>query len=66
MNEQIKKFGEQLEYNMENFETNKCIDCGEEFSNNNVFTEAGWKETKISGLCEKCFDDLFYARQFFF
>jgi hypothetical protein len=34
----------------------ECQRCGEEFSEKNVFTEAGKAETKISGLCEKCFD----------
>lgn len=38
---------------------NCCISCGEEFSDKNVFTKAGWKETKISGYCEKCWDKLF-------
>lgn len=36
--------------------TNKCISCGEEFSEKNVFTPAGWREIYISGMCEKCFD----------
>lgn len=36
-----------------------CIQCGEGFSNKNVFTEAGWCETTISGMCEVCFDELF-------
>ena len=38
---------------------NHCVFCGEEFSDENVFTEAGWRETKISGSCEKCFDKMF-------
>ena len=36
-----------------------CLNCGQPFSNKNVFTEAGWRETKISGFCESCFDKLF-------
>lgn len=36
-----------------------CVQCGEAFSNDNVFSQAGWKETKLSGLCERCFDDAF-------
>lgn len=36
-----------------------CINCREPFSEKNVFTEDGWKETKISNMCEKCFDGLF-------
>ena len=34
----------------------RCINCGQSFSEKNVFTEAGWRETKISHCCEKCFD----------
>lgn len=36
-----------------------CVECKEAFTNKNVFTLDGWKETQISGYCEKCFDDLF-------
>jgi hypothetical protein len=36
-----------------------CIQCREPFSDKNVFTDAGRRETKISGLCEKCWDELF-------
>lgn len=36
-----------------------CIQCHKSFSLENVFTEAGWRETKISNTCEKCFDALF-------
>lgn len=36
-----------------------CICCGEEFSETNCFTEAGWKETQISGYCERCFEAMF-------
>lgn len=36
-----------------------CINCREPFSEKNVYTEAGRRETAISGLCEKCFDDMF-------
>ncbi|OYD64814.1 UNVERIFIED_ORG: hypothetical protein BDU10_7434 [Burkholderia sp. CF145] len=35
-----------------------CRCCGEPFSDANVYSEAGWIETKISGLCEICFDTL--------
>lgn len=34
-----------------------CVICKEEFSHNNVFTDAGLKETQISGMCEVCFDN---------
>jgi len=35
----------------------KCISCGEDIDYSNTKTKAGWNETEISGLCEKCFDD---------
>ena len=34
----------------------KCVICGEPFTEKNVFTEAGWREIRISGFCEVCFD----------
>jgi len=34
-----------------------CIQCNELFQAEvNVFTEAGVRETQISGMCELCFD----------
>ena len=36
-----------------------CITCAQPFTDANVYTALGWKETKISGMCEECFDDLF-------
>lgn len=33
-----------------------CVSCKERFSDANCSTEAGWMETQISGLCERCFD----------
>jgi hypothetical protein len=41
---------------------NRCRCCHQPFSDANVYTEAGWIETRISGVCEVCFDagaDLF-------
>jgi hypothetical protein len=35
-----------------------CISCKKPFSDDNVFTAAGWRETKVSKMCEKCFDKL--------
>lgn len=43
----------------ENRAEGKCVKCGEPFSEKNVFTKAGMKETMISGLCEKCWDEIF-------
>ncbi len=36
-----------------------CFSCKEPFTEKNVFTVEGWRETEISGMCEKCFDELF-------
>lgn len=33
-----------------------CWRCKKEFTEDNVFSELGWRETQISGLCEQCFD----------
>lgn len=35
-----------------------CVFCKEPFSDKNVFTQLGWRETQISGMCEKCFDSI--------
>ena len=37
---------------------NLCKCCNKPFSNQNVYSAEGWAETKISGLCEKCFDSI--------
>ena len=37
----------------------RCMSCGESFSEDNVMTSLGWRETQISGFCEVCFDGLF-------
>lgn len=36
----------------------RCRLCGEPFSETNVYSEAGWIEVGISGICEVCFDVL--------
>lgn len=36
-----------------------CIQCKEDFTNNNVYSKDGWKETQISDLCESCFNKNF-------
>ena len=38
---------------------NKCVICGQPFTNENVYSKAGWAETKITGMCERCFDAAF-------
>jgi hypothetical protein len=35
-----------------------CVECKQRFSDGNCFTQAGWEETQISGLCESCFDEM--------
>lgn len=40
-----------------------CVMCKEEFGHNNVFTDAGLKETQISGMCEVCFDNITFDLQ---
>jgi hypothetical protein len=40
-----------------------CLECKQPFSDRNTHSEAGWKETQISGLCEDCFDALFEEEQ---
>ena len=38
----------------------KCVDCKETFEFGvNIFTDAGFREIAISGVCEKCFDSYF-------
>lgn len=36
-----------------------CNVCRQPFTDKNVHTEAGWRETKISNTCEDCFDKMF-------
>ena len=36
-----------------------CIKCAKPFTDDNVFTNAGWRETRLSQMCEVCFDGLF-------
>jgi len=41
----------------------KCVHCNQPFSDSNVFSYIGWKEVRISQMCEKCFDELFVDRE---
>lgn len=37
-----------------------CIQCKQPFKQDvNVFSKDGWNETRLSGLCESCFDASF-------
>jgi hypothetical protein len=36
-----------------------CVACKKMFTSLNTHTEAGWRETQISGICETCFDKAF-------
>jgi hypothetical protein len=40
-----------------------CWHCQKPYSEETVFTEAGWRETKLSGLCEVCFDEMFQEEE---
>lgn len=40
-------------------EAGHCVDCKKPFTSLNVHTQAGWRETKLSKLCEDCWNDLF-------
>lgn len=42
-----------------NLDAGVCVSCSQPFTDKNVFTTAGWRETRISQTCEKCFDALF-------
>jgi hypothetical protein len=33
-----------------------CIQCNDPFTDENVYTDKGWKESQISGLCERCWN----------
>ncbi|WP_429336117.1 hypothetical protein [Paraburkholderia sp. 35.1] len=35
-----------------------CVSCGARFTDANVWSEVGWIETQVSGLCEACFDSV--------
>jgi hypothetical protein len=41
-----------------------CIKCNEPFTNENVHSSEGLAETKISQICEDCFDDIFIGEMF--
>lgn len=41
----------------------KCTSCSAPFSETNVRTSPGWRETQISGMCEVCYDELFQDAQ---
>lgn len=36
-----------------------CRRCKQPFTPDIVFTASGWRETAISGVCEKCFDEMY-------
>jgi len=40
-----------------------CIICEESFTEKNCFTDAGWRETQITGFCESCFDGVFNGKR---
>lgn len=55
--QELQAFKQQLEKQLYGTtEQGCCVSCKEPFSDKNVRTELGWKETKISKLCENCWD----------
>ena len=46
---------------MQEVQVQICKSCGEGQSYNNTRTEAGVAEWSISGICEKCFDDITFC-----
>jgi hypothetical protein len=50
-------------YHKQKEEPKVCKSCGETLSWNNTITPAGWDEHSISGLCEKCFDDITFCME---
>lgn len=66
MKESIVEQGKILPESAEEFGTYKlllkythCVDCGQIFSEANVLSVPGWRETQISGTCEACFNRMF-------
>jgi hypothetical protein len=45
-------------FTLSNKDKGLCVQCNEPFSNENVYTTAGWLETEVSGLCEACWDGI--------
>jgi hypothetical protein len=45
--------------NLPNMRYKMCAKCRDAFSGKNTNSQMGWRETQISGYCEKCFDGLF-------
>ena len=35
-----------------------CVKCSKPFTEKNVHTMDGWRETQISQMCEDCFDEI--------
>lgn len=55
----LNTLAEAAGFNLDNAANGCCIKCAEPFSDKNTHTAAGWKETRITGMCEDCFDKLF-------
>lgn len=36
----------------------RCMRCDSGFTKENTTTRLGWRETQLSGFCEKCFDEV--------
>lgn len=53
----LEPIADKLGYSRRN--GHNCVRCSDAFTNANVYTAAGWRETKLSGLCERCWDEVF-------
>lgn len=60
MNKEIlKKAGFEKEVN--SVEQNKCPTCGDKINENEFSNEANKREHKISGMCQDCIEETFFA-----
>lgn len=54
--ERVKELLVESGFSNNHVDSDVCISCGKPFTFDNVYSDAGWMETQISGLCELCFD----------
>ena len=55
-----EELADALGYDLAQKDQGRCVKCREPFvRGKNVFTDAGERETRLSGLCEACFDAMF-------
>jgi hypothetical protein len=60
MTTQLKRLQEQMKQDLFGATPEGCcVQCKDAFTSANVFTPAGARETRISGMCERCWDKMF-------